>query len=719
VRQVNFQSCSAVVPTGYVHDCGAGYSSTGQFGAHGWVQGGTLTAVSLVGDGKARHKVLDERLDTLMIVKATAPAVPPQWIMYVPNGTYDVTVAVGDPSLQGRSYVAVNGVPVIAGFRSSTQEMFFRRTVRVGVSANYVVLGVAAPPGQTTNTRLDYVDIQQEIATGPHTFSAISPSQATIPPADPGSGVSVNESMTLAPNDPVDAATITSDSIKLLDIATGDPVPGNFSSDSQSGLIVFAPSSSLEPFAVYELETDLSLRGTDGVPFAEVTLWFQTGTAQAPPPATFDKATFDTLAGPTVLQFGPDGRLYVGTVTGEIRRYDLDNTPSCSQNVPSTCGMPSGPPLVVDTYLNNSIITGLAFSDSGDATAPNVWVSRATLCDQCSVSQTGTISELSGANLGTARNVIVGLPRSSYDRMNNAIHFGPDGKLYVAQAAMTGYGAPDTTGGRSETPLSASILVADVLNSLAFQGPTPVNVNTDLGYDPTAPGAPLTVCAEGLTNPFDFVFHSNGHMYVPVNESSAGNTPAGPSNNPPALSNLPAGPDYLDNVTCGTDFYGGHPNPSQGHYSLMGGNPDGGNERWTWPQYPVGTQPDPNWVLPMYDIGLHHSPDGITEYTSGQFDGQLHGDLLMTAFSVGKDLIALTRQHGEHRRQRGADRDWLRQSDRCRDRPDRRYLRRRVRHATRRYRRSRHAAPTRADLHHRRRGRLRPGICSSGQRILP
>ena len=47
--------------------------------------------------------------------------------------------------------------------------------------------------------------------------------------------------------------------------------------------------------------------------------------------------------------------------------------------------------------------------------------------------------------------------------MNNGIVFGPDGKLYLAQGSLSGYGAADQAWGfRAETPLSASILVADV-----------------------------------------------------------------------------------------------------------------------------------------------------------------------------------------------------------------------------------------------------------------
>jgi glucose/arabinose dehydrogenase len=647
VAQVNFQKSTSIVPNGYIKDSGAAWadgSSCAANGDHGWVQSGTLTGVSETSNAKARNRVLDLRLDTLMIVKSTAPALPPQWIMCVPNGTYDVTVSVGDYLLAGASYVSVNGVQAISNFKSTTSQLFYRKTVQVTVSNGFIVLDANAGAGKSANSRWNYVDIQQEVSPPPHTFDTILPSQATVPPADPGQGVPVNASVTLSTSDTVDATTIGNDSIELYDVTNGNPVPGFFNTDAAGGVINFTPSTNLAPFTVYEFETNLNLKGLDGVPFAELTIWFQTAGAGPPPPATFNKVTFDSLQGPTALQFGPDNRLYVATAIGEIRRYDIDNTTGCAQNVPPTCGLPLGSPLVVDTYLNTSTITGLAFSDSGDPNAPNVWVSRGALCDQCDISQTGAISELSGANLDTARDVIVGLPRSYHDHMNNGIHFGPDGKLYIAQGAMTGYGAPDAYwGNRSETALSASILTADVLNDPAFQGPTPVDVDTNHGYDPTQPGAPLTVCAQGLRNPFDFVFDSNGHMYSAVNESAGGNSPAGPGNNPPALTDLPPGPDYLDDVVCSPNSFYGHPNPAQGNYTLMGGNPDGGNEVWTWPQYPVGTQPQADWIRPIYDIGDHRSPDGMAVYKSNAnlFNGKLEGDLLVTDFSVGKDLQAL------------------------------------------------------------------------------
>ena len=619
ITQVNFQNQFAPLPGGYVADYGLGYTAGAGFG---WVQPGTLTPVSMVGNGKDRNRTQDPRLDTVMVIKGTPP---PQWVMAVPNGTYDVTVSVGDYLLQGTSKVVVNGTTAIAAFKPTQQQMFQRATVQVVVTAGFIVLDAAPKPGTSANSRWNYVDIAQELGTGPHHFTSQVPVDGAGSPGGPPP-IAVTSSITLTTSDSVDSTTISSDTIQVLD-PHGNPVIGFFNTDAAGGVINFTPSSRLAAFTVYSIQTTDGLRGLDGVPFAELTSEFETNdSGVSASPTSFNRATFDTMQGPTVLQEGPDGRLYVANAIGEIRSYDLD----------PTTGLPSAAPLVIDTYLFQSTILGLAFS--GNPSSPDVWVSRGVLGDE-QPNFTGIISELTGANLDTARDVITGLPRSFHDHQNNAIHFGPDGRLYIAQGAMTGYGAPDPYwGNRVETQLSAAILVADVLNNPAFQ--STVNVDTSQGYDPFAVGAPLTTYAVGLRNPYDFIFASNGHLYAPVNESAGGNTPAGPGNNPPALNNLPAGDDMFDDVVAGG--YYGHPNPTLGHYTLMGANPTGVLAPWVFPEYPVGTQPDPAFTPPIYDLGAHRSADGIAEYTSNQFNGKLKGQLLMAEFSEGKDIIAVS-----------------------------------------------------------------------------
>jgi glucose/arabinose dehydrogenase len=251
---------------------------------------------------------------------------------------------------------------------------------------------------------------------------------------------------------------------------------------------------------------------------------------------------------------------------------------------------------------------------------------------------TGVISVLAGAGLSTRRDVITGLPRAAADHMNNGIAFGPDGRLYIAQGSLSGYGAPDPAwANRAETPLSAAVLVADVVGDARFAGT--VDVNTGAGYDPSATTAPVTVYAAGLRNPYDLVWHSNGSLYSPVNESVNGNAPAGPNGSPPALSNLPAGDDFLARVLPGR--YYGHPNPSRAQYVLNGGNPTSGVDPFEVSQYPVGVKPDSRWQAPIADLGLHRSADGIAEYRSGAFGGALQGNLLIAEFSGGDDLIAV------------------------------------------------------------------------------
>ena len=147
IAQVNFQNQFAPLPGGYVADYGLGYTAGA---GYGWVQPGTLTPVSMVGNGKDRNRTQDPRLDTVMVVKGTPP---PQWVMAVPNGTYDVTVSVGDYLLQGTSKVVVNGTTAIAAFKPTQQQMFQRATVQVVVTAGFIVLDAAPETRERPRTR--------------------------------------------------------------------------------------------------------------------------------------------------------------------------------------------------------------------------------------------------------------------------------------------------------------------------------------------------------------------------------------------------------------------------------------------------------------------------------------------------------------------------------------------------------------------------------------
>jgi mono/diheme cytochrome c family protein len=236
---------------------------------------------------------------------------------------------------------------------------------------------------------------------------------------------------------------------------------------------------------------------------------------------------------------------------------------------------------------------------------------------------------------------------------------------------------------RPETLLGGSILRLDTV-SLLQQGNLPLNVATGIPeedgitlldeynfgfgdpelanlYDPQAPNAPLTIYATGLRNQYDLVWHSNGHLYVPVNGSAnGGNVPGTPSQLPfscqyrvdsllygpytgPMVSpqtDLVVQPDLLVDIVEGG--YYGHPNPTRCEWIAYGGNPTSQADRGqVGDHYPIGTLPDRNWRGYIFDFGTHQSPNGIITYQSNVFEGQLQGKLLVTRYSAGNDILVL------------------------------------------------------------------------------
>ena len=435
------------------------------------------------------------------------------------------------------------------------------------------------------------------------------------------------------PNGRLDPATLDATSVTLARAGDGVAAPASVTTSPDGRFLVLKPNVPLESDTRYRFRITKGVRDCTGTRFLPFEISFTTG-GRPDPAIRFEKVQLPTAAdaGFTCVQVGPDGRLYAGADDGRIFRYHI--------NLDGTLGSPTVITSLRDANKGPRLLTGFCFDPQSDPHEPELWVSHGHHGFVDVPDWTGKISQLSGPDLARVRDVVVHLPRSVRDHLTNQPSFGPDGALYIPQSSNTAFGAPDAVWGeRPERLLSATILRLDVANTCD----EPIDAETTDGggrYDPAAAGAPLTVYADGVRLAYDLLWHSNGHLYAPVNGSSAGgNSPAG--DGVPALYNIATSEhDWLFKVRPGR--YYGHPNPGRGHYVLNGGNPTAARDPAEVPQYPVGTRPDADWEPPVFDFGDHVSPNGVIEYRSGAFGGRLRNKLLVCRYNVGSDILCLT-----------------------------------------------------------------------------
>jgi large repetitive protein len=337
--------------------------------------------------------------------------------------------------------------------------------------------------------------------------------------------------------------------------------------------------------------------------------------ASSTPPSshaiTFARTSFD-VPFPTSLAWGPDGRIYVTELFGKIHAITLgpDKRPIADE--------------VVRT-LGTRLTLGIAIDPASTADNVILWVSHSDPSLDNGQINSSMVSRLSGPEFTTRADVITGLPRAKANHAVNSIHFGPDGRLYIAVGGNTGAGGRDSDatgefGDRQEQPLSAALVVADVKAS-DFDGSC--NNTTD-PYGP--PPCDVVPFATGLRNMYDFVFHSNGSMYGPDNGLGV-SAVMPPSTTPPCngfgTQDPGARPDPLHRIVQGK--YYGHPNPYRDECVFF----DGARQ---------GVSPLPNWMPAMFNLGDHRSSNGTIEYTANAFCGELRGELLIANYSVGDDI---------------------------------------------------------------------------------
>lgn len=292
--------------------------------------------------------------------------------------------------------------------------------------------------------------------------------------------------------------------------------------------------------------------------------------------------------------------------------------------------------------------------------------------------------------------LVRGLPRSEENHSVNGMALDDATNiLYLTSGGHTNAGAPSFKFAYStEYALSAAILSIDLnaLNSMAVVGdgdhkyvydiptlddPTrgtdgepdnndPFGGNDGLNQAKVVPGGPVQIYSPGYRNAYDLVITQAGQLFTIDNgaNGSWGGFPEDESENctndypegePGSINTTPDGrypvnnKDNLHLVEAG--FYGGHAAPVRGNpngaglytHDEAGGvwrnsttGPD--NERLPadWPPVPEADPRQCDFINPgdgdMALATFPESTNGLSEYTTDNFDGALKGDLIAAGF---------------------------------------------------------------------------------------
>ncbi len=357
-------------------------------------------------------------------------------------------------------------------------------------------------------------------------------------------------------------------------------------------------------------------------------------------PISFKTGTILSGAyGVTCIATAPNGDLYIGTQTGTIIKLKLDDNYNIVSNTKSYVIANENSPLFRS-------ILGITF-DPMDLEGEAVYVSHSTLFHgQITDFYNGKVSRVSG-DLNVVEDVVsgnilnqtcfisfilvvcltifriafpyfsqvTGLPVSDLDHGVNGLVFDDNGNLYIQVGANTNAGVPgnlSSSGLQEDGVFSGATLMAH-LNRLNFDG--------DITYDENgnqASGWDVEIFASGERNPFDITLHSNGYLYGTDN-----------------------GPNYefgKASVDCKTEA----PDPFEkdelnllekgGYYGSANrkrGQTDPRQCKWR-----SNTSPsDEEYTAPI--ALLESSTDGIIEFQSDHFFGQLRGNLILGRYKGG------------------------------------------------------------------------------------
>jgi fibronectin type 3 domain-containing protein len=141
--KINFQVAGSPAVAGYEQDNGLAYADRGNGLSYGWNG-------DYAGNARDRNKNANQLLDTLVHMSTGAT-----WSIALANGSYNVTVSVGDSQYASTHDLSANGVTVFDNLNLAANQ-FQQKTVTVQVTDGKLTL---SSDGANLATRLNYIEI--------------------------------------------------------------------------------------------------------------------------------------------------------------------------------------------------------------------------------------------------------------------------------------------------------------------------------------------------------------------------------------------------------------------------------------------------------------------------------------------------------------------------------------------------------------------------------
>src|SRR5690606_32784892 len=352
--KVDFTTATDPVAEGYLRDYGQAFGArTGADQGTGLQYGWTTpdgNPVSLVGNARDRGREgIGERLDSIIrtqygdVEGTNGVDAEGTWESAVPDGLYDVTVAVGDQSGGTNGYDSVHVLNIeaavgIEAYTSTASAEFHVATTTVGVWDGRLTIS----PEGGVNTKLAYVEVLGK-PLAPHVDTVLPNNRGTD--HDVTAGVSSTIRIPYA-GVGVDPTTLQGN-VHLFELPSGTPVPVTVGTSGGNDVISLSPDSSLKPNTSYRFVVTNNVKDNFGADFVPFTSLFTTGSGEIGggeddefTPLTgieFQKVEQPIGAGKywASFTFGPDGKLYGTTIGQGLFRFDVadDGTLSNMQNL--------------------------------------------------------------------------------------------------------------------------------------------------------------------------------------------------------------------------------------------------------------------------------------------------------------------------------------------------------------------------------------------------